>query len=162
MLIQPYLESTNVLLCPAQTVQARKPSTWDGVAWPDPAITDYAVNHQLGSEMGKWAEYKPNWEHGTKKPSTTVFITDAGTRADAHKRPSVSVNSPLKPGGFLLGDPLVGQCPSCVTGGHPNWCAPHIRHNGKSVNGFVDGHAEAMKPFWYYGNTPWLDPARGG
>ena len=47
-------------------------------------------------------------------------------------------------------------------GDNPNWCGPQLRHNGRSNNGFADGHVESMKGFWYYTNTPWLDPALGG
>jgi len=56
----------------------------------------------------------------------------------------------------------VGDCPGCVTGDNPNWSGPQLRHNQRSVVGFADGHGEGLKGFWYYANTPWLDPSRGG
>jgi prepilin-type processing-associated H-X9-DG protein len=44
-----------------------------------------------------------------------------------------------------------------------NWGGPSIRHNRKSEVGFLDGHAESMKPSqWYWHWTPWLNPALGG
>jgi hypothetical protein len=42
------------------------------------------------------------------------------------------------------------------------WCGPALGRNERSNHGFADGHFEAMKGFWYYGNTPWLDPNGGG
>ena len=65
----------------------------------------------------------------------------------------------------MLGDPEVGQCPSCVTdptNTDAEWCGPIFRHDLRSDNGFVDGHVEAMKNSWYYGNTRWLNPNGGG
>jgi prepilin-type processing-associated H-X9-DG protein len=62
----------------------------------------------------------------------------------------------------MLGDSKVGQSPDCVTGDNPHWCGPAQRHNDRSNNGFADGRVEAMKRFWYYAETPWLDLNRGG
>ena len=162
VLIQSYLSSTNVLLCPSQRNVAIKLPDWDGVAWPDPAITDYAINHQLGGELSRYVGYHNKAEYEVNNPAGTVYISDAGMKADAQMNPSVSTESPVKPGAYMLGDPQVGDCPGCVTGDNPNWGGPDLRHAGRSNNGFSDGHVESMKPFWYYGSTPWLDPLRGG
>ena len=161
-LLQPYLRSTNILLCPTRRGPPLELERWDGIPVNSPTTTDYAINHQFSGELSWYVDYHQKPEVAVKHPATTIFLADSGTRADANKKPSVTTATPTKLGGWMLGDPQVGDCPSCVTGDNPNWCGPHLRHNQRSNNGFGDGHAESMKGFWYYGNTPWLDPARGG
>jgi prepilin-type N-terminal cleavage/methylation domain-containing protein/prepilin-type processing-associated H-X9-DG protein len=161
-LLQPYLSSTNILICPARKGVALALEKWDGIPVNAPTSTDYAINHQLSGELSFYVGYHQKPELAVKNPAKTIFMTDSGTLGDASKNPSVTTSSPTKLGSWMLGDTHVGDCPGCVTGSNPNWCAPHLRHNGRSNNGFADGHVESMKGFWYYGNTPWLDPARGG
>jgi prepilin-type N-terminal cleavage/methylation domain-containing protein len=162
-LLQPYLSSTNILICPSRKGAALQLERWDGIPVQAPTSSDYAINHLMAGELSQYVGYHQKPEASLRNPARTVFITDSGTRADASKRPSVTPSSPTKFGAWMLGDPQVGDCPSCVTGAeNPNWCGPHLRHNMRSSNGFADGHVESMKGFWYYGNTPWLDPTRGG
>ena len=161
-LVQPYLSSTNVLLCPSRKGKPQRLTEWDGIKIDIPTSTDYAVNHQFGGEMSFYAAYVHKPETFVKNPSRTVYITDSGVRPDATKNPSVTVKSPPKLGAWMLGDIAAGQCPGCVTGDNPNWCGPQIRHNEKSSVAFADGHIETLRPKWYFANTPWLDPARGG
>ena len=161
-LLQPYLSSTNILICPARKGEPWKLETWDGIAADIPTVSDYAINHQLSGELSQYVDYVHNREGHVRNPSSTIFITDSGTKPDASQTPAVTPQSELKLGAWMLGDPQVGQCPSCVTGINPNWCGPHPRHNQRSSNGFSDGHVESMTADWYYANTPWLDPLRGG
>jgi len=161
-IIQPYLSSTNILLCPARKGKPLELEKWDGIPVTAPTVTDYAVNHQFGGELSSYIGYHQKPEIQVYNPARTIYLADSGTRGNASKTPSVTPASPLKLGAWMLGDVKVGDCPDCVTGDNPNWCAPHLRHNERSNNGFADGHVESMKGFWYYGNTPWLDPSRGG
>ena len=161
-LLQPHMSSTNVLLCPSRKGKPLELDRWDGVSITTPTVSDYAANHQLGGELSSYVDYHQKPETAVLSPSKTVAFTDSGTHAEAGKRPAVSLTSKPKLGAWMLGDPAAGDCPDCVTGDNPNWCAPQLRHNERSNNGFADGHAESMKPFWYYGKTPWLDPSRGG
>jgi prepilin-type N-terminal cleavage/methylation domain-containing protein/prepilin-type processing-associated H-X9-DG protein len=161
-IIQPYLSSTNILLCPARKGKPLELEKWDGIAVTAPTVTDYAVNHQFGGELSSYIGYHQKPELQVYNPARTIYMTDSGTKGTASKTPGVTPTSPLKLGAWMLGDVKVGDCPDCVTGDNPNWCAPHLRHNERSSNGFADGHVESMKGFWYYGNTPWLDPSRGG
>jgi len=161
-LLQPYLASTNILICPARKGETLQLDRWDGIAVEIPTVSDYAINHQLSGELSSYVDYVHNKEGRVRNPSQTIFMTDSGTQADASQRPAVTPTSKLKLGAWMLGDPQVGQCPSCVVGDNPNWCGPHARHNQRSSNGFSDGHVESMKVDWYYSNTPWLDPKRGG
>ena len=161
-LLQPYLSSTNVLICPSRKGKPLQLELWDGTSVNTPTVSDYAINHQFAGELSSYVDYNHKTESAVVNPSRTIFVTDSGTKADAAKTPSVTPDSPTKFGSWMLGDPQVGDCPSCVTGDNPNWCGPHLRHNERSSNGFADGHVESMKGFWYYANTPWLDPSRGG
>jgi prepilin-type N-terminal cleavage/methylation domain-containing protein len=161
-LLQPYLASTNILLCPARKGEPLQLDRWDGISVESPTVSDYAINHQLSGELSSYVDYVHNKEGRVRNPSQTIFMTDSGTQPDASQRPAVTPTSKLKLGAWMLGDPQVGQCPSCVVGGNPNWCGPHARHNQRSSNGFSDGHVDSMKVDWYYSNTPWLDPKRGG
>ncbi len=162
-LLQPYLSSTNVLVCPTRKGKPLSLERWDGIPVNAPTVTDYAINHRMSGELSQYVDYHQKPELSLVNPARTVFITDSGTQGEAGKRPSVTVTSKTKYGAWMLGDPQVGDCPSCVTGSdNPNWCGPHLRHNARSTVSFADGHIESLKAFWYYGNTPWLDPNRGG
>ena len=161
-LLQPYLSSTNILVCPSRKGKPLELERWDGISVTVPTASDYAVNHKLCGELSLYVPYHHAAEIAVRSPATTVFITDSGTRPDPRKNPAVTAFSVPKLGAWMLGDPQTGDCPSCVVGENPNWCGPQLRHDGRSNNGFVDGHVESMKGFWYYTNTPWLDPALGG
>ena len=161
-LLQPYLSTTNILLCPSRKGKPLDLDRWDGIPVNAPTVSDYAVNHALCGELSLYVAYHHVPEVNVRNPARTVFITDSGTRPDPRKNPAVTPSSFPKLGAWMLGDPQTGDCPSCVIGDNPNWCGPQLRHNGRSNNGFADGHVESMKGFWYYTNTPWLDPALGG
>ena len=161
-LVQPYLSSTNVLICPARKGKPLDLEKWDGIPVTAPTVSDYAINHQMCGELSSYVDYHHKPEAAVQNPASTIFITDSGTRGEANKNPAVTPKSKTKLGAWMLGDIQAGDCPDCVTGDNPNWCAPHLRHNERSNNGFADGHVASMKAFWYYGKTPWLDPLRGG
>jgi len=113
VMIQPYLGSTNVLLCPSRSsIKAPvKLSNWDGIDWPDPSVTDYAINHQLGSEMSYYVGYQYTPEDKVKNPASTVYLADAGMRGDPYKRPGIDENSIVKPDGYdlIMGNELGGN-----------------------------------------------------
>ena len=161
-LLQPYLASTNILLCPSRREKPVELERWDGVPVNAPTVTDFAINHQFAGELSSYVPYVQRTEASIASPSGTIFIVDSGAKGVAGKNPAVTPLSPKKPGAWMLGDVKAGQCPECVTGDNPNWCAPALSHNERSNNGFADGHVEAMKGAWYYAETPWLDPNRGG
>jgi len=161
-LLQPFLSSTNILVCPSRKGKPLELERWDGIPVTLPTAADYAVNHKLCGELSLYVDYHHVAETAVRSPAKTVFITDSGTRPDPGKNPAVTPSSPPKLGAWMLGDPQTGDCPGCVVGDNPNWCGPQLRHDGRSNNGFVDGHVESMRGFWYYTNTPWLDPALGG
>lgn len=161
-LLQPYLSSTNVLLCPSRKDKPLDLERWDGIPVTAPTVSDFAINHQFAGELSSYVPYVHRPESSIVNPARTIFMADSGSKGNAAQKPAVTPNSPKKSGAWMLGDVRTGQCPDCVTGDNPNWCGPALRHNARSNNGFADGHAEAMKGFWYYSDTPWLDPKRGG
>ena len=161
-LLQPYLSSTNVLICPSRKEKPLELERWDGVSVNTPTVSDYAINHQFAGELSSYVPYEQKPESSIVSPARTVFMADSGTRPAANKTPSVTPTTPTKPGAWMLGDVKAGSCPSCVTGDNPNWCGPALRHHERSNNGFADGHVETMKGLWYFPDTPWLDPKRGG
>ncbi|HBP55783.1 MAG TPA: hypothetical protein DD687_07530, partial [Verrucomicrobiales bacterium] len=44
-LLQPYLSSTNILICPARRGEPLQLERWDGVSVNIPTVSDYAVNN---------------------------------------------------------------------------------------------------------------------
>ena len=108
-------------------------------------------------------------------PSSTVYLTDGGTQAVNTTDPNVAVTptSLYKSGCWILTNPNVqgdywATAVLAGVGGHPNWQdwgGPHLRHNSLTMSqvGFLDGHSLPMKSSeWYWADTPWLDPKRGG
>jgi prepilin-type N-terminal cleavage/methylation domain-containing protein len=166
-LLDPYLNTTNILVCPSRKGKRIKTTHVGGTPFPYPVATDYAMNHVLGGELSHWVNYVHTKDSSVKNHSKVVYLVDSGVQANASKNPSVDVNSTTKLGAFMIGDPAVmingSGCPPCMTGlSNPWWGGPHLRHGGRSVNSLSDGHVEAMKPFWFHARTPWLNPAIGG
>jgi prepilin-type processing-associated H-X9-DG protein len=161
-LLQPQLSSTNVLICPSRKGKPWEIERWEGVPNTAPSVSDYALNHQLAGELSSYVEYVHKRELTLVNPSRTVYMTDSGTRASAAKKPYVDAKTPKKYGAWMLGDLEAGQCPDCVSGDNPNWCAPDPRHDNRTTTAFSDGHVESTRLTWYFPKTPWLDPLRGG
>ena len=174
----PYHGSRVVMLCPVRPMMAPRliniagmPQVIQGeVQYPtDGTIVNYGANYQLGGSdwigVPSW-QIKPIREEGVIRPDATVHISDGGTRATNSPNPDLAVNekSVEKPGCWILPDPAsnVAGSQGAVNPGDPNWGGQHLRHNGRSTVLFVDGHIETLKNSWYYANTPWLNPARGG
>ncbi|MCS1409787.1 MAG: hypothetical protein M2R45_02973 [Verrucomicrobia subdivision 3 bacterium] len=55
------------------------------------------------------------------------------------------------------------QLGGCVTSDDVNWGGPHLRHLGRSLVLFADGHVEPKRASeWFWSGTPWLNPQEGG
>jgi prepilin-type processing-associated H-X9-DG protein len=157
-----YQPNTNVLMCPSRPKKKEVQYTSDAMAG------NYSANFAIGgcNWPGVW-EVKGVKDDGVKKPSSTVYLTDSGSKPIATPDPtkSVTVKSPYKPGAWIVHDPQNdAPCVGCVTSdGDPNWGGPHLRHSERSNVGMVDGHVEAMRASqWYWSLTPWLLPGVGG
>jgi prepilin-type N-terminal cleavage/methylation domain-containing protein/prepilin-type processing-associated H-X9-DG protein len=163
--IQPFLKSTNVLLCPTKQRQARPPKVTYIFA-DDKTVSGYGANFQIGGcrfPAGGWLVL-PLKDTDVANPATTVYLADSGTKAMDSTDPAkcVTVKSPEKAQAWIIED-TGGFGAGFVTSDDPNWGGPSIRHAQKSNVGFMDGHAALMKSTqWYYHFTPWLNPALGG
>ncbi len=109
-------------------------------------------------------------------PTVTVYLTDGGTQAVNTTDPNLAVTptSLYKSGCWILTNPneqgdywatavLAGS--AAQHGNWLDWGGPHLRHNSSTMSNvsFLDGHAESMKASqWYWADTPWMDPKRGG
>jgi prepilin-type N-terminal cleavage/methylation domain-containing protein/prepilin-type processing-associated H-X9-DG protein len=169
--LQPYQQTTNLLLCPSKTRKFKDLVALYPSEEGEKAVSNYAMNFKLGGcdwpnvwDVKQWPPYKIS---AVKRPTTTVHLTDGGTRPLNTRDPlrSVTVDSIEKAGAWIVHDPANdAPCTGCVTSpGDPNWGGPHLRHIGRSNVLFSDTHVEAMKASkWYYAGTPWLKPDIGG
>jgi prepilin-type N-terminal cleavage/methylation domain-containing protein/prepilin-type processing-associated H-X9-DG protein len=169
--LQPYQQTTNLLLCPNKTKKFRELVALYPSDTGDKAISNYSANFRLGGcdWPGSWdqAQWPGVRDPSVARPAGTVYMTDGGTRPVNTTDPTKCVTSasPEKPGCWIVHDPARDEpCTGCVVApGDPNWGGPHLRHNQRSNVAFVDGHVEALKSaVWYYSGTPWLKPDLGG
>jgi prepilin-type N-terminal cleavage/methylation domain-containing protein/prepilin-type processing-associated H-X9-DG protein len=167
--IQPYVQTTNLLLCPTKTPKFRELLALYPSESGDKAISNYSANFKLGGcdWPGTWDGYPPLKDSAVAKPATTVYLTDGGTKPVNTKDPlkCVTPTSPEKPGCWIVHDPANdAPCTGCVTSaGDPNWGGPHLRHNQRSNVAFADSHIETLRASkWYYAGTAWLKPELGG
>jgi len=171
-----YISSTNPPLCPIRPSNATPapggpfPVTPEGeVIWAsDGTVVNFGANIALGGCWwpGIW-EIPSLKEAAVARPAATAYFTDGGALAVNSEDPNecITTDSPLKAGCWILADPSsdLAASASASDPDDANWGGPHPRHRGRSNNGFVDGHVEAMKPSqWYWAGTPWLKPKTGG
>jgi prepilin-type N-terminal cleavage/methylation domain-containing protein/prepilin-type processing-associated H-X9-DG protein len=169
--LQPYQQTTNLILCPSKTKKFKEALALYPSDQQDKAISNYSANFQMGGcdwpnvwDKSTWKQFK---DSDVRSPSSTVYLTDGGSRPKVTKDPNICVTpeSPEKPGCWIVHDPQNdAPCSGCVASpGDPNWGGPHLRHIGKSNIAFADTHIETLKASkWYYSGTPWLKPDVGG
>ena len=162
--LQPYLRNTNTLFCP---FKRNRPAKLTYIFSVNRSIGDYAANYQIGGANAPGViPMGPILESTALKPSTTVYMVDAGTQAVDTTNVNLCVNSGSqeKFQSWVLDDPGgVGGGLVCLpSSGDDNWCGPSLRHQGRTYVSFLDGHLELMKQTWYYHWTPWLNPFLGG
>lgn len=163
-------QTTNILLCPSKSPKFKELIANYPSAVADQAISNYEANFALGGcdwagvwDAKDWPQLK---DSVVRKPASTVYMTDGGSRPVNTTDPlkCVTSKSPEKAGCWIVHDPAK-DAPNTggVTNDDPNWGGPHLRHNGRSNVSFVDGHVQAMKAAdWYWAGTPWLKPFVGG
>jgi len=169
--IQPYQQTTNLLLCPSKTRKFRELVALYPSDLQDKAVSNYQMNFRLGGcdWPGVWdqSQWKPEKDTDVRNPAATVAMTDGGSRPLNTQDPNrcVTASSPEKPGCWIVHDPgKDAPCTGCVTSaGDPNWGGPHPRHNQRSNVAFADSHVQAKRTAeWYWSGTPWLKPQEGG
>lgn len=156
--IIPYVKSTQVFQCPSDS--SKIANTWGsgvslGIA--NNFHTSYIANYKVQLTTGYALA-------NVQKTAGTVYLCDGGTNWNAAQAP---LKWAAKAAPWILEDPTTDPalgCTTCV--GDPtngDWAAPSSRHLDMSNVIFLDGHAKSMVTSkWFYGDTPWLDPARGG
>jgi prepilin-type processing-associated H-X9-DG protein len=144
--ISPYVKSDQVYVCPSDPHTGRGPVTWPA----DPMIPScsYAPNYGVqGNAIARIVA-----------PSATIYMADTGCLA--LNVPPYHDPTFKKDNGWILVDPTDVNARSATNW---DWCAPMPRHMEMCNTGYVDGHVKCTKPeTWYYNNTPWMDPLRGG
>jgi prepilin-type N-terminal cleavage/methylation domain-containing protein/prepilin-type processing-associated H-X9-DG protein len=169
--LQPYQQTTNLLLCPNKTRKFREVVALYPSDQQDKAVSNYSMNFRLGGcdWPNTWdvRDWPPVKDSAIRNPAATVHLTDGGSRPVNSKDPfkCVTVASPEKPGCWIVHDPANdAPCTGCVTStGDPNWGGPHLRHNQRSNVLFADTHIETKRASdWYWAGTPWLRPDLGG
>ena len=168
--LAPYSQSTNIMLCPSRSKKFDQFYQHYPSDERDKAVSNYAANFQLGGcdWPGVWP--KETWRQlrdtEVRSPSSVVYMTDGGSKAvntvDPEK--AVTPQSDEKPGCWIVHDPGDSSpCGGCVTSADGNWGGPHLRHLGRSIVLFADGHVQTLRSAqWYWAGTPWLDPREGG
>jgi prepilin-type N-terminal cleavage/methylation domain-containing protein/prepilin-type processing-associated H-X9-DG protein len=154
-MVMPYIKSTQVFVCPDDS--ATHIPTWPTATAPsgivNPFHTSYAQNGGMGSNAATLTLA------GVNSPSTTVFVVDANSTALSASPWISSTARSTNSDAWVLLDPTSASAQS----DNDIWAAPTPRHTGLINVGFVDGHVKAMQPLgFYYANSPWLDPAKGG
>ncbi len=170
-IIQPYTQTTNLLLCPTRTSKFKEVVNNYPSGQGDKAVSNYSMNFRLGGcdwpgvwDIKDWPQTK---DTAVRNPSSTVHLPDGGSKPVNTKDPlkCVTTASVEKAGCWIVHDPANdAPCSGCVTSpGDPNWGGPHLRHNGRSNVLFADSHVDALKASqWYWSGTPWLIPDQGG
>src|SRR5207247_8545110 len=73
-LLQPYLSSTNVLLCPSRKDKPLQLERWDGIPVTAPTVSDFAINHQFAGELSSYVPYVYRPDLNIVNPPRTIFI----------------------------------------------------------------------------------------
>ncbi len=162
-LLMIYAENSKMFVCPAIANGTER-------LWVANQVkNNYAANFSISPRTpGFSSELVAN-------PFATVYLTDGGTQAVNTTDPNLAVTSTslYKSGCWILTNPneqgdYYATAVLAGVGGHPNWQdwgGPHLRHNSLQMSNvaFLDGHVEAKKSSqWYWADTPWMDPKRGG
>ena len=174
-LFQPYIKNRDMFKCPSHSnpgiTNWANPNPPPGI--DKPFKLSYIANFRILGNGFNRAVNQPVITNDTaaNSPATTVLIADGGAKANA-TAPFIPENWEAKDRAYILEDPIVdglgaGCCASLTRVSdsvNPDWAGPAPRHGGKvAVIGFMDGHAKAWNVNkFYYGDTPWLDPMRGG
>ena len=148
-LIMPYVKNTQLFICPSDSAAS---CNWSCTGLKQ----SYMANYTIGNGWGPSTALAK-----CVAPASTVYVCDGGAQATVNGLVSPVV---AKEGCWILQDPgptAVG-CPGCALTTDWNWGGPNPRHSEVANVGFVDGHVKAMKSTWYYGGTPWMNPAVGG
>ena len=162
LLIQPYVKSTKVFVCPSDTALAA--SSWCAAStYGSPFPTSYATNSLFSSNaaLGAGSVYFAGIAlNQLAQPSTTIYLADGISAVD---NATSDLNWTKKTDGVWMDSRESSFVAPVISGGSPNRGGPLARHLETSGVGFADGHVKSIKiDSWYYNNTPWMKPSVGG
>lgn len=157
--VQPYLKSIQIFQCPSNSASI------DFVGgWPNPNPIGYVKPFHTCYLANNYLLYRGSSVSVVNNPSGTVLLTDGFKRGlktppyvtDVDKNETWSLVDPTTDhnGGYGTIQVHLGGRVSA---------APNALHLNTAVVGFADGHVKALQlSKFYYGDSPWLDPLRGG
>ena len=160
--LQPYIKSRQVFRCPDDSAAADQTSFTNDSALYGPKLhNSYAINYdamQPGEERVGIALA------GFNAPAGTIILVDKG-QAASPTAPFIASPSVARDNCLFFADPVgattnqADQSGRTATDG--NWCAPLARHTDLVNSVFEDGHVKALHiSSFYYGGSPFLDPAK--
>jgi prepilin-type N-terminal cleavage/methylation domain-containing protein/prepilin-type processing-associated H-X9-DG protein len=156
-IIFPYVKSTQIFLCPSDSVQDTP--NWGSSVTPgyQPLFrVSYGLNVNVNDTGAVDGPGTPISKYIS--PSTTVLLVDGISQLDPATNPSPD---PLKwtdkPNAWILDD---RASPSLNSGGRGG---PLPRHLETTTVAYADGHVKTLRvEKFYYNNSPWLKPLIGG
>jgi prepilin-type N-terminal cleavage/methylation domain-containing protein/prepilin-type processing-associated H-X9-DG protein len=159
----PYVKAKQVFTCPDDSGTLPPAfGNWHTDGYVDPFHVSYIINSLISPPY--WASYPPASLASFNSPASTVYFTDGAATVSANN--TVSASSKVKPQGWFLQDPVADNqgCASCAHDpANVDWAGPLPRHTDMTNVAFADGHVKTMRPEkFYFGNTPWLIPGKGG
>ncbi|HEX8464343.1 MAG TPA: H-X9-DG-CTERM domain-containing protein [Abditibacterium sp.] len=168
----PYVKEPSLFICPSdadiETTKLHGFVNFAEVGRQPTISASYLVSEELlwrRRRIGKKEIVYPRLLSEVIHPASTIFLSDGVKQA--FPRPPYWTNNgtseKLVRGmaglGYILRDPTGTHDDGSYNEGY----APNPRHNGRVNVGFVDGHVKSMNVSqWYFPDTPYLDPARGG
>lgn len=167
-LIQPYVKNQQIFQCPSD-LEKKQLSFETNPApggYPNAVHTSYARNiwttntptFRNDLTLPQYKETTGRRESGMLFPSTTIWLVDKGVQGS----PTAPFTTTTDKKGCLFVE-MPNNTLNNVSGTDPHWCAPNARHLETANVAFADGHVKALRTSrFYYADTPWLDPARGG
>lgn len=163
-----YAETPSLFVCPSDSeIEHKRVFGFITVAADgskQPTIpSSYIAGEELLSRPGN--PIRPRALSEVANPSSTIFLCDGVKQAFPHapfwtdKVVNHDLANDLGMLGYILRDPA----DSHADGSYGEGYAPNPRHNGRANVGFVDGHVKSMDlASWYFPDSPFLDPKRGG
>ena len=177
--ISSHLETPEAFHCPsdedweAREKEVRKRDAFPSMGAFAPSrllASSYIANRKVLTGIGVQGQTFP-FRGTLVRPASTVMVCDGASRAFGDTPfviapiPEMAEHQLVQ--GNLIFDPrdagnmVDGKCDLNCT--YPNIWAPTARHNGRANVLFFDGHVKSLlNSAWYFPDTPYLDPSRGG
>jgi prepilin-type N-terminal cleavage/methylation domain-containing protein/prepilin-type processing-associated H-X9-DG protein len=168
--INPYVKSAQIFQCPSDSNTNIR--LQGGIPAAQTFPTSYAANVlTVQNPADQPVDQAGIMLSSVVKPTTTVYLTDAGSLTLGDNQMTVmgvkldASGKPVPKDGCPLLDTPNNRS-NGGSAGDANWCGPNPRHMEMANVGFMDGHVKSMKiEKWYYASNwkvPWMNPTIGG